>query len=69
LLTQLVSVVAGLLCVLRPKTVRAFAARHHPDTAQRFASTGAHRRFIVACGWALLAMAAGSSITAYLGQP
>jgi len=62
LLAVFVGLVGGLLCVLRPESVRAFAARHNPDMSERFGSTEAHVRFIELCGWTLLALAAGLSL-------
>lgn len=61
-----VGLVGGLVCVLWPESVRAFAARHHPDTADRFRDADAHRRFISFCGWAMLALAAGLSLARFL---
>ena len=60
------ALVAGLFCVLRPEAVRTFEARYRPGVAVRFRDAEAHRRFITFCGWALLALAAGSSLSALL---
>ena len=67
LLANLMSaLIAGLLCVLRPEVVRLVAARLRPDVAQRFGDAEAHRRFIGFCGWALLALAMGVSLSVLL---
>jgi hypothetical protein len=66
LATLVSALVAGLFCVLRPEAVRTFAARRRPGVAARFRDAEAHRCFITFCGWALLALAAGSSLGALL---
>jgi hypothetical protein len=67
ILALVVGLIGGFLCVLRPESVRAFAARHHPAVAARFRDAKAHRRFIQFCGWAMLALAASMSITSFVG--
>lgn len=64
LLALIIGLVGGLLCVLRTESVRAFAARYSPDVTERFGGAEAHRRFIRFCGWALLALAVGLSLSA-----
>jgi hypothetical protein len=44
LLALVIGVVGGVLCVLKPEAIRAFAARYHPHTAERFPDAKTHRR-------------------------
>jgi hypothetical protein len=66
ILALVASLVGGLVCALRPESIRSFATRHHPAVASRFRDPKAHRRFIQLCGWALLALAAGLSFTSFV---
>ena len=65
-LSAVVGLGGGLVCVLWPESVRAFAARHSPDVSESFANAEAHRRFIRFCGWAMLALAVSSSLASLM---
>ena len=66
LLMAVQALVFGVFCVLRREAIRAFVLRTRPDLAARFRDDDAHRRFITFCGWALLALAAESSLVSLL---
>ena len=69
LLAVVIGLVGGLLCVLRPESVRAFASRHHSDLSERFSDVEAHRRFVEVCGWAMLALTAALSLLSLAAVP
>ncbi len=65
LLALVVGLVGGLLCVLRPESVRAFAVRY-TNAAVVFSDPESHRRFIQFCGWVMLALAVGLSLASLI---
>jgi hypothetical protein len=66
ILALVVSLVGGLLCALRPESIRTFTTRYHPAVAARFRDAKGHRRFIQFCGWALLALAGSLSFASFV---
>jgi hypothetical protein len=66
LLLSVISLGGGLLCVLRPESVRIFATRYSPGASEMFGGAEAHCRFIRFCGWALLALASNTSLVSLM---